>query len=483
MNPFNEHLQTLTRRHFFGRTALGLGTAALATLTAQRAGAATAAGGLPDLPHFTPKAKRAIYLFTNGGPSQMDMFDYKPAMDKLFDKDLPESIRKGQRLTTTTSGQKRFPVAPSKYKFAQHGQCGAWVSELMPWTAKMVDKLAFVKSVNTEAINHDPAVTYICTGHQLPGRASLGAWLSYGLGTENSNLPAFVVMTATWSGRKEAQAIYNRLWGSGFLPSKHQGVALRSSGDPVLFLSNPAGVDAATRRRMLDALAKLNQKQLDAIADPETQARIAQYEMAFRMQSSVPELMDLSRETKQVLDMYGPDVHKPGTFAASCLLARRLTERGVRFVQIFHRGWDQHFNIAGDLPNQCRDVDQPCYALIRDLEQRGLLDETLVVWGGEFGRTIYCQGKLTRQNYGRDHHPRCFTIWMAGGGIKGGITYGKTDDFSYNVVENPVHIHDMNATILHCLGIDHRRLTFKSQGLDMRLTGVEEHHPVKAILA
>jgi hypothetical protein len=483
MHPTYEHIQTLTRRHFFGRAALGLGTAALATLMQPRAGAVTATGGLPDLPHFAPKAKRAIYLFMNGGPSQMDMFDYKPAMDKLFDKDLPESIRMGQRLTTMTSGQSRFPIAPSKYQFAQYGRSGAWVSELMPWTAKMVDKLAFVKSVNTEAINHDPAVTYICTGHQLPGRASLGAWLSYGLGTENNNLPAFVVMTASWTGRKEAQAIYNRLWGSGFLPSKHQGVALRSSGDPVLFLSNPAGVDAATRRRMLDALAKLNQKQLDEIADPETQARIAQYEMAFRMQSSVPELMNLSREPKHVLDMYGPDVHKPGTFAASCLLARRLTERGVRFVQIFHRGWDQHFNIGGDLPNQCRDVDQPCYALIRDLEQRGLLDETLVVWGGEFGRTIYCQGKLTRENYGRDHHPRCFTVWLAGGGIKGGITYGQTDDFSYNVVENPVHIHEMNATILHCLGIDHRRLTFKSQGLDMRLTGVEEQHAVTGILA
>ena len=483
MNPIRDHIQTLTRRHFFGRTALGLGAAALATLIEQRAGAAAATGGLPDLPHFAPKAKRAIYLFMNGGPSQMDMFDYKPAMDKLFDKDLPDSIRKGQRLTTMTSGQSRFPIAPSKYKFAQYGQSGAWVSELMPWTAKIADRLAFVKSVNTEAINHDPAVTYICTGHQLPGRASLGAWLSYGLGTENSNLPAFVVMTASWTGRKEAQAIYNRGWGSGFLPSKHQGVALRSSGDPVLFLSNPAGVDAPTRRRMLDALAKLNQKQLDDIADPETQARIAQYEMAFRMQSSVPELMDLSREPKHVMDMYGPDVHKPGTFAASCLLARRLTERGVRFVQIFHRGWDQHFNIAGDLPSQCRDVDRPCYALIRDLEQRGLLDETLVVWGGEFGRTIYCQGKLTRENYGRDHHPRCFTVWLAGGGIKSGISYGQTDDFSYNVVENPVHIHDMNATILHCLGIDHRRLTFKSQGLDMRLTGVEEHHPVKGILA
>ncbi|HEY7329743.1 MAG TPA: DUF1501 domain-containing protein [Gemmataceae bacterium] len=483
MNPTHEHIQTFTRRHFFGRTALGLGTAALATLMNPRARAATATGGLPDLPHFAPRAKRAIYLFMNGGPSQMDLFDHKPAMDKLFDKDLPDSIRKGQRLTTMTSGQTRFPVAPSKYKFAQHGKSGAWVSELMPWTARIVDKLAFIKSVNTEAINHDPAVTYICTGHQLPGRASLGAWLSYGLGTENNNLPAFVVMTASWTGRKEAQAIYNRLWGSGFLPSKHQGVALRSSGDPVLFLSNPAGVDASTRRRMLDALARLNQRQLDEIADPETQARIAQYEMAFRMQSSVPELMDLSREPKRVMDMYGPDVHKPGTFAASCLLARRLTERGVRFVQIFHRGWDQHFNIASDLPNQCRDVDQPCYALIRDLEQRGLLDETLVIWGGEFGRTIYCQGKLTRENYGRDHHPRCFTVWMAGGGIKGGISYGQTDDFSYNVVENPVHIHDMNATILHCLGIDHRRLTFKSQGLDMRLTGVEEQHPVTGILA
>jgi hypothetical protein len=483
MHPMNQYVETLTRRHFFGRAALGLGTAALATMMNRRACAATATGGLPDLPHFAPRAKRAIYLFMNGGPSQMDLFDYKPAMDKLFDKDLPDSIRKGQRLTTMTSGQTRFPISPSKYKFAQHGKSGAWVSELMPWTARIVDKLAFIKSVNTEAINHDPAVTYICTGHQLPGRASLGAWLSYGLGTENNNLPAFVVMTASWTGRKEAQAIYNRLWGSGFLPSKHQGVALRSSGDPVLFLSNPAGVDASTRRRMLDALARLNQRQLDEIADPETQARIAQYEMAFRMQSSVPELMDLSREPKHVMDMYGPDVHKPGTFAASCLLARRLTERGVRFVQIFHRGWDQHFNIASDLPNQCRDVDRPCYALIRDLEQRGLLDETLVIWGGEFGRTIYCQGKLTRENYGRDHHPRCFTVWMAGGGIKSGISYGQTDDFSYNVVEDPVHIHDMNATILHCLGIDHRRLTFKSQGLDMRLTGVEEQHPVTGILA
>jgi hypothetical protein len=464
---------------------MGLGAAALASLLPSRGAAdvVSPTGGLPGMPHFAPRAKRAIYLFTNGGPSQMDLFDYKPKMDALFDKDLPDSIRKGQRLTTMTSGQARFPVAPSKYKFAQHGKCGAWVSELMPWTAKMVDDICFIKTVNTEAINHDPAVTYICTGQQLPGRPSLGAWLSYGLGTMNRNLPAFVVMTATWTGRKEAQAIYNRLWGSGFLPSKHQGVALRSQGDPVLFLSNPPGVTPQTRRRMLDSLAKLNQKELDEIADPETQARIAQYEMAFRMQSSVPELIDLSKEPKRILDLYGPDVTKPGTFAASCLLARRLVERDVRFVQIFHRGWDQHADIARDLPNQCHDVDQPSYALITDLKERGLLDDTLVIWGGEFGRTIYCQGALTRQNYGRDHHPRCFTIWMSGGGIKPGITYGETDDFSYNVVKDPVHIHDLNATILHCLGIDHRRLSFKFQGLDVRLTGVEEHAPVRGVLA
>jgi hypothetical protein len=485
MGPIDDFGQILTRRHFFRQGAMGLGAAALATLLPPRAGGAdlSATGGLLGLPHFAPKARRAIYLFTNGGPSQMDLFDYKPKMDALFDKDLPDSIRKGQRLTTMTSGQARFPIAPSKYKFAKHGKCGAWVSELMPWTAKMVDDLAFIKTVNTEAINHDPAVTYICTGQQLPGRPSLGAWLSYGLGTLNRNLPAFVVMTATWTGRKEAQAIYNRLWGSGFLPSKHQGVALRSQGDPVLYLSNPPGVSSETRRRMLDSLARLNQKQFNEIADPETQARIAQYEMAFRMQSAVPELADLSKEPKRILDLYGPDVHKPGTFAASCLLARRLVERDVRFVQIFHRGWDQHANIAGDLPNQCHDVDQPSFALITDLKERGLLEDTLVVWGGEFGRTIYCQGGLTRQNYGRDHHPRCFTIWMAGGGIKPGITYGETDDFSYNVVKDPVHIHDLNATILQCLGIDHKRLSFKFQGLDVRLTGVEEHGPVRGVLA
>jgi hypothetical protein len=485
MDPIHENLHTITRRHFFGRGALGLGAAALASLLPGGGSAAelSATGGLPGLPHFAPRAKRAIYLFMAGAPSQMDMWDFKPKMDALFDKDLPDSIRQGQRLTTMTSGQTRFPIAPSKYKFQQHGKAGVWVSELLPWTAKIVDDLCVIKSLNTEAINHDPAITYICTGHQLPGRASLGAWLSYGLGTENQNLPAFVVMTPTWTGRKEAQALYNRLWGSGFLPSKYQGVALRAQGDPVLFLSNPPGVDAATRRRMLDALGRLNQKEFDDVADPETQARIAQYEMAFRMQTSVPELMDIAGEPKHVLDLYGPEATKPGTFAASCLLARRLAERGVRFVQLFHRGWDQHANVPTDLPNQCHDIDQPCYGLITDLKQRGLLEDTLVVWGGEFGRTIYCQGKLTRDNYGRDHHPRCFTIWMAGGGIKPGVVYGETDDFSYNVVKDPVHIHDMNATILHCLGIDHKRLSFKVQGLDMRLTGVEEHAPVQGILA
>jgi len=492
MDPIREQIEVLTRRHFFGRNAgLGLGSFALASLLAQESSAAdqsrpvpgASTGGLPGLPHFAPKAKRAIYLFMNGGPSQMDLFDYKPKLAELYDQDLPDSVRQGQRLTTMTSGQARFPIAPSKFAFARHGQAGMWVSELLPWTARIVDEIALVKTVWTEAINHDPAVTYICTGHQLPGRPSLGAWLSYGLGSMNQTLPTFVVMTASWTGRKEAQAIYNRLWGSGFLPSKHQGVALRSTGDPVLYLSNPPGMDPAIRRRSLDALQRLNQKHFAAIADPETQTRIAQYEMAFRMQASVPELTDISGEPPHILEMYGPDVQTPGTFARCALLARRLAERDVRFIQIFHRGWDQHANIAGDLPNQCRDVDQACYALITDLKQRGLLEDTLVIWGGEFGRTIYCQGSLSRDNYGRDHHPKCFPIWMAGGGIKKGVVHGETDDFSYNVVEKPVHIHDLNATILHCLGIDHRRLSFRFQGLDVRLTGVEEQHPIKEILA
>ena len=444
--------------------------------------AAPAAGGLPELPHFAPKAKRAIYLFMNGGPAQHDMWDYKPKLDEMFDKDLPESIRNGQRLTTMTSGQTRFPIAPSKFKFKQHGNAGTWVSELLPYTAQHVDELAIIRSMHTEAINHDPAVTYICTGNQLPGRPSLGSWLSYGLGSMNQDLPTFVVMTPSWTGRKEAQAIYNRLWGSGYLPTKHSGVSLRSQGDPVLFLSNPDGVTGKDRRRMLDALAELNQQTFDEVGDPQTQARIAQYEMAFRMQTSVPELTDLSKESKKTLEMYGPDVNTPGTFAASCLMARRMAERGVRFTQIFHRGWDQHGNLPKDLANQCKDVDQPCHALLTDLKQRGMLDDTLVVWGGEFGRTVYCQGGLTKENYGRDHHPRCFTIWMAGAGIKPGVVHGETDDFSYNIVKDPVHIHDMNATILHLMGIDHRRLSIKFQGLDVRLTGVENQEPVKAIM-
>jgi hypothetical protein len=483
MTPYEQYLRAISRRHFFGRTALGLGTAALASMLPDREAYATSRG-LPDLPHFAPKAKRAIYLFMAGAPSQLDMLDYKPILNDHFGEDLRgmSSIQMGQRLTTMTSGQSTLPLAPSKYKFQQYGQSGAWVSELLPYHARMVDDLAIVKTVWTEAINHDPAITYICTGHQLPGRASLGAWLSYGLGSLSEELPSFVVMTPSWTGRQEAQALYNRLWGSGFLPSEHQGVALRSKGDPVLFLSNPPGVTAETRRTMLDALNRFNQHTLERIGDPETQARIDQYEMAFRMQSSVPELTDLSQEPAHVLEMYGPDVKKPGTFAASCLLARRMAERGVRFVQIFHRGWDQHFNVAGDLPNQCRDVDQPSWALIQDLKQRGLLDDTLVVWGGEFGRTVYCQGSLTRENYGRDHHPRNFVVWLAGGGIRPGVVYGETDDFSYNVVQDPVHIHDLNATILHCLGIDHRRLSFKFQGLDVRLTGVEEQNPVRGIL-
>ncbi|GIW82161.1 MAG: sulfatase [Gemmatales bacterium] len=486
MGPIEEYIQLETRRQFFGRCALGLGTAALLSLLQEeylRAATGNAArGGLPDLPHFTPKAKRVIYLFMSGAPSQMDLFDYKPKMKDWFDKDLPDSVRQGQRLTTMTSGQKRFPIAPSIYKFKKHGQCGAEVSELLPHLATVVDDLAIIRSVHTEAINHDPAITYIQTGNQIPGRPSLGAWLSYGLGSENRNLPAFIVMNSTWSAKRPAQALYNRLWGSGFLPSKHQGVLLRSQGDPVLFLNNPSGVDAAVRRRMLDSLSRLNQKHFDEVGDPETHARIAQYEMAFRMQKSVPELTDLSNEPKNVLEMYGPDVEKPGTFAYHCLLARRLAERDVRCVQIFHRGWDHHGALPRDLPLQCRDIDQPAAALIKDLKQRGLLNDTLVIWGGEFGRTIYCQGTLTRTNYGRDHHPRCFTMWMAGAGIKGGVTFGETDDFSYNIVKDPVHIRDINATILHLMGIDHKRFSVQHRGLDQRLTGVEPAAPIEGIL-
>lgn len=491
MSPLDDALQLETRRQFFTRSAKGLGVAALSSLLGDpaRAGSADAgealSAGLPDLPHFAPRAKRAIYLFAAGAPSQLDTFDYKPALDPMFDVDLPESVRKGQRLTTMTSGQSRFPLAPSRFRFKKYdnGSDGAWVSELLPHTATMVKDLTIIKSLWTEAINHDPAITYICTGNQLPGRPSLGAWLAYGLGSMNQNLPTFVVLNSTWTGRKEAQALYNRLWGSGMLPSRYQGVALRAQGDPVLFLTDPPGVERTTRRRMLDALASMNERQYARVGDPETRARISQYEMAFRMQASVPDLTDLSGEPERVFEEYGPDARKPGTFAANCLLARRMIERGVRFVQVFHRGWDQHANLPTDLPNQCRDIDQGATALVQDLKRRGMLDDTLVIWGGEFGRTVYCQGKLTRQNYGRDHHPKCFTIWMAGGGMKPGIVHGETDDFSYNIVKDPVHIHDLNATILHTLGIDAARLSTRYQGLDVRLTGVGKPTIVRQLLA
>lgn len=483
MNPAQDYITLETRRQFFRKSATGLGGAALASLLGQ--GSTLDASGAPSpgsIYHHTPKAKRAIYLFMSGAPSQIDLWDPKPKMDVLYDKDLPAEIRNGQRLTTMTSGQARFPVAPSIYSFQKYGQAGTDVSELLPYTSKMVDDIAVVRSMWTEAINHDPAITYIQTGNQIPGNPSLGAWLSYGLGSENENLPSFVVLNSTWSSKRDAQALYQRLWGAGFLPSRHQGVALRAQGDPVLYLSDPKGVSRDVRRTMLDGLNELNRQQYEQVGDPETQARIAQYEMAFRMQASVPELTDLSGEPKYILDMYGPEVKKPGTFAYNCLLARRMAERGVRFTQIFHRGWDQHGNLTGDLPLQCKDVDQPCQALIADLKMRGMLDDTLLVWGGEFGRTIYCQGGLTKTNYGRDHHPRCFTVWLAGAGVKGGTVYGETDDYSYNIIQNPVHIRDLNATILHLLGINHERLSVKHQGLDVRLTGVEKAHVVRGIL-
>ena len=485
----DETLKRLTRRSFFSQGSVGLGAAALASIDRSHASAApaiassTRVGGLPQLPHHQPKAKRAIYLFMSGAPSQMDMWDHKPAMADWYDKDLPESIRQGQRLTTMTSGQSRFPIAPSIYKFSPHGANQTMASELIPHMAGKVDEIALVKSMHTEAINHDPAITYICTGDQLPGKASLGSWLSYGLGTENENLPAFMVMTASWTGRKEAQALYNRLWGSGFLPSKYQGVSLRSTGDKVLYLANPEGIDPSVRRRMLDSLAKLNSQTLDRLGDPETNARIAQYEMAFRMQTSVPDLANISDEPQHVLDLYGPDVNTPGTYANCCLMARRMAERGVRFTQIFHRGWDQHGSLPKDLPNQCRDTDQASAGLLTDLRQRGMLDDTLVVWGGEFGRTVYCQGGLSKTNYGRDHHPKCFTVWLAGGGIQGGVVHGETDDFSYNITKDPVHIRDLNATILNQMGIDNQRFTYAFKGLDQRLTGVEDARVVKEILA
>ncbi|NRB76074.1 MAG: DUF1501 domain-containing protein [Verrucomicrobiales bacterium] len=482
MKTFEDYVKLETRRQFFRKSAAGIGGAALGSLLGQDKLMAAGGGNAGFTQHHAPRAKRAIYLFMSGAPSQIDLWDHKPKMKEWFDKDLPDEIRDGQRLTTMTSKQARFPIAPSIYNFEKHGQCGTEVSELLPHTAKMVDDIAVVRSMWTEAINHDPAITYIQTGNQIPGHPSLGAWLSYGLGSHNENLPSFVVLNSTWSARRDAQALYQRLWGSGFLPSKHQGVALRSQGDPVLYLSDPKGVNRDVRRTMLDGLKQLNEKHYEEVGDPETHARIAQYEMAFRMQASVPDLTDLSDEPDYILEMYGPDVKTPGTFAYNCLLARRMAERGVRFSQIFHRGWDQHGNLTGDLPLQCGDIDQPSWALVQDLKMRGMLDDTLVVWGGEFGRTIYCQGRLSETNYGRDHHPRCFSVWMAGAGVKGGTVYGETDDFCYNIVDKPVHIRDLNATLLHLLGINHERLSVKHQGLDVRLTGVEKAHILHDLL-
>jgi hypothetical protein len=463
----------IPRRSFLANSGFGLAGAALATLLGDRAlagGSTVTAASQPSFPQFAPKAKRVIYLFQSGGPSQMDLFDFKPQLADRRGTDLPASIRMGQRLTTMTAGQDNLPLVPSLFSFAQHGECGAWVSELLPHTAQIVDDLCIVKSMYTDAINHDPAVTFFQTGSQLAGRPSMGAWLAYGLGNESQDLPAFVVMVS--EDEKGGQPLYDRLWGSGFLPSQYQGVKLRSVGDPVLFLSNPPGLDVGTRRRVLDDLSRLNQMNLASSGDPEIAARIAQYEMAFRMQASVPELTDLSDEPDHIFDMYGQDSRQRGTFAHNCLLARRLAERGVRFVQLFQRDWDHHDTLPKKLVRLCRATDQACAALVRDLKQRGMLDETLVIWGGEFGRTAYCQGKLTATDYGRDHHPRCFSMWMAGGGFKHGLNYGETDDYSYNIVRNPVHVHDLHATMLHLLGIDHTTLTFKFQGRQHRLTDV-----------
>ncbi|MAT46498.1 MAG: sulfatase [Verrucomicrobiaceae bacterium] len=466
-----------SRRSFLLNSGMGLGTTALASLL-PRAGLA-ASDGI----HHPAKAKRIIFLFMAGAPSQVDLFDHKPDLHKLFKTELPKSITKGQRVTTMTRGRQQL-VAPTMFNFSQQGKSGIWMSELLPHLSKVADDLCLVHSFNTNAINHDPGKTSFCTGSEIPGKPSMGAWLSYGLGSLNKDLPDFVVVpSAFWSGRVNVQALYARLWGSGFLPSRHQGTSFQNVGDPVLFLSNPQGVDPDVRRRMLDTLGKINAKHQEEIGDPEIQTTIAQQEMAFRMQKSVPELADISEEPKHILEMYGPEVTKPGSYARNCLLARRMAERNVRFVQLFHRGWDHHTNLPANMRGQCRDVDQPTAALLTDLKNRGLLEDTLVVFAGEFGRTVFGQGNIARDNYGRDHHPRCFSGWLAGGGIKGGMHYGKTDDFSYNVVEDPVNVRDLHATMLHLLGADHRRLTFPFQGLDQRLTGVEQSQVIQEIIS
>ncbi len=482
MDPQLEYQRAITRRQLFDQVRNGVGTAALATLLGSSAWADQQQSeplGLAGLPHFEPRAKRAIYLFQSGGPSHIDLFDYKPDLAAQHGEPLPDSVRGTQRVTGMTAGQKNFLTNAPIRPFQQQGQSGRWISDLLPHTAKIVDQIAILKAVNTEAINHDPGITFINTGSQQIGRPSLGAWLSYGLGSENENLPGYMVLISQGTGKNPGQPIFSRLWSSGYLPSKHQGVRLRPGANPVLHLANPAGIDRPTRRQQLDDLAALNARHFSRTNDPEIETRIAQYEMAYRMQTSVPDLTDLSDEPAAVLEMYGPEVQTPGSYASNCLLARRMIERGVRFVQLFHRGWDQHNSLVEHLGNQCRDTDQASAALVTDLKQRGLLDDTLVVWGGEFGRTTYSQGGL---NAGRDHHGRCFSMWLAGGGIQPGIEYGQTDDYCYNIVSDGVHIRDLNATILHQLGIDHRRLTFRFQGLDQRLTGVEPARVVTEIL-
>jgi len=462
MNPLSNELN---RRTFLKTSAHGFGALGLGSLLAKD-------DGMLIGTHHKPKAKRVIYMFQSGAPSQMDLFDPKPDLGERFSENLPDSIRMGQRITGMTSGQKTLPVAPSIFKFAQHGQSGAWLSELLPHTAKVADDLCIIKSMHTEAINHDPAITFFQTGHQLAGRPSIGSWMSYGLGSSNKDLPTYVVLTSRGTGRPNDQPLYDRLWGSGFISTQHAGVKFRNTGDPVLYLSNPDGVDRPMRRDMLDDLAALNDERHQIVGDPEIEARIAQYEMAFRMQASVPELTDVRGESQEVLDLYGPEVKKPGSYAANCLLARRLAERDVRFIQLFHQGWDHHGGLPKALKGQCSDTDHPTAGLLTDLKRRGMLEDTLLVWGGEFGRTTYCQGKLTRENYGRDHHPKCFSMWMAGAGIKKGITIGKTDDYCYNILEDPIHVHDLNATILHLLGVNHERLTYRFQGRQFRLTDV-----------
>ncbi|MCE2862714.1 MAG: hypothetical protein RIR76_382 [Verrucomicrobiota bacterium] len=481
-----EWLSLETRRHFLARGANALSWAGLAGLLgggASRAFASTPAPGGLRIPHQAPKAKRAIYLFQAGSPSQFETWDYKPALQDMFDQDLPESVRGGQVLTGMTASQARFPIAPSIYKFSQHGKSGHWMSELFPFTARIADELCILKSVHTEAINHEPAILQITTGNMFPGRPSIGSWLSYGLGAMNEELPAFVVMTSKMPHRTNVQALSNRLWSSGFLSPEHAAVALRAGNDPVLHLGNPPGIDGDVRRAMIDGVNELNRQLFERVGDPETNARISQYEMAFRMQTSVPELTDFSNEPQSTWDLYGPKAKEPGTFAYNCLMARRLAERGVRFSQIFLRSWDQHTNLPRNIKLMAEESDQPSYALVTDLKRRGLLDETLVIWGGEFGRTCYSQGVLSRENYGRDHHPRCFSMWMAGGGVKPGISYGETDDFSYNIVKDPVHIRDLHATMLHLFGLDHARFSHKFQGLDQRLTGVLPAQVIDAILA